>query len=476
MQNKVTNFIKNLFLSIINGIAKFFKRIFTFFKKLLTGKFELRKKIKIAFFSFLGLFSKNKININDKNYKSKVKKDEVELNKLIDDVLFLEKTVTTKMFDDPVFESSKKEFLEKEKELDKIKKKYIDINNTEVSSIKNIKEKITQVEQKVKKANKTFSDRDRMVFDYKSSIENNKNNVKQNKNDDSIKDLNLEIVTLKENLKKLSNKEKNEDFEYDVYWIKDKIIALKKQANKLIKLEEKNDNDVKKINKLLSSLTVLDDMLDSLNDMVNCDEIEEKEEKSGQKDKYRLNVQDIHLIESSISENLANTHKEVDKLKTIVNLTNPKIRKKTFYSGIEDFFKTTVNLGASMFPIVLFKNQLVGFLTSSILINNRIRTVRKVITAKNKNLAYIEYRDIIKKIDSKKGCLTNIQTVLGDTLKQIEKLEFEIETEFNEDFDSYKEIVNMYKNLDLLKEQIIPKKEEIDEMLSKMDFVKDKTL
>lgn len=473
MQNKVTNFMKKIFLTIINGIAKFFKGIFTFFKKLFTGKFELRKKIKIAYFSFLGLFSKNKININDKNYKSKVKKDEVELNKLIDDVVFLEKTVTTKLFDDPVFVSSKKEFLEKEKELDKIKKKYIDINNTEVSSIKNIKEKIIQVEQKVKRANKTFSDRDRMVFDYISSNESNKSDAKQNKNDDSIKGLNLEIVDLKEKLKKILKKEKNEDFEYEVYWIKDKIIALKKQANKLIKNEEKNDNDVKKINKLLSSLTVLDDMLDSLNSMVNANEKSENEE---QKDRYRLNVQDIHLIESSISENLVNTHKEIDKLKNIVNLTNPKIRKKTFYSGIEDFFKTTVNLSASMFPIVLFKNQLVGFLTSSILINNRIRTVRKVITNKNKNLNYIEYRDIIKKIDSKKGCLTNIQTVLGDTLKQIEKLEFEIENEFNEDFDSYKEIVNMYKNLDLLKEQIIPKKEEIDEMLSKVALKKDKAV
>ena len=453
MIKKVFDFIKKVLLNTL-----------TFFKNLFTGKYQVMKKIKIAFFSFIGLFSKNKININDKNYKTKVKNDEVELNKLINDVSFLEKTVTTKMFDDPLFVSSKKEFLQKEKQINKIKQKYVDVNNTDVSSIKNIKDKITQVEQKVKRASKTFSDRDKMIFDYKISDEIKKS--KKIQSDDEVKTLNLEIIDVKENLKKIRKNEQDEDYEYEIYWIKDKVISLKKETNKLIKKEEKGNNDVKKINKLLSSLTVLDDILDSLND----NNINEKETKS--QDKFKLITQDIHLVESSIEENLSNTHKEIDKLKTIVNLTSPKIRKKTFYSGIVNFLNNTVTLSNTMFPIVLFKNQLVGFLTSSILINNRIRTIRKVITSKNKNLSYIEYRDIIKKLDSKIGCLTNIQTVLGDTLKQIEKLEYEIESEYQEDFEEYKETTDMYRKLDILKEQITPKKQEIDEMINKENLSK----
>ena len=453
MIKKVFDFIKKVLLNTL-----------TFFKNLFTGKYQVMKKIKIAFFSFIGLFSKNKININDKNYKTKVKNDELELNKLINEVSFLEKTVTTKMFDDPLFVSSKKEFLQKEKQINKIKQKYVDVNNTDVSSIKNIKDKITQVEQKVKRASKTFSDRDKMIFDYKISDEIKKS--KKIQSDDEVKNLNLEIIDVKENLKKIRKNEQDEDYEYEIYWIKDKVISLKKETNKLIKKEEKGNNDVKKINKLLSSLTVLDDILDSLND----NNINEKETKS--KDKFKLITQDIHLVESSIEENLSNTHKEIDKLKTIVNLTSPKIRKKTFYSGIVNFLNNTVTLSNTMFPIVLFKNQLVGFLTSSILINNRIRTIRKVITSKNKNLSYIEYRDIIKKLDSKIGCLTNIQTVLGDTLKQIEKLEYEIESEYQEDFEEYKETTDMYRKLDILKEQITPKKQEIDEMINKENLSK----
>lgn len=453
MIKKVFDFIKKVLLNTL-----------TFFKNLFTGKYQVMKKIKIAFFSFIGIFRKNEININAKNYKTKVKNDEVELNKLINDVSFLEKTVTTKMFDDPLFVSSKKEFLQKEKQINKIKQKYVDVNNTDVSSIKNIKDKITQVEQKVKRASKTFSDRDKMIFDYKISDEIKKS--KKIQSDNEVKNLNLEIIDVKENLKKIRKNEQDEDYEYEIYWIKDKVISLKKETNKLIKKEEKGNNDVKKINKLLSSLTVLDDILDSLND----NNINEKETKS--QDKFKLITQDIHLVESSIEENLSNTHKEIDKLKTIVNLTSPKIRKKTFYSGIVNFLNNTVTLSNTMFPIVLFKNQLVGFLTSSILINNRIRTIRKVITSKNKNLSYIEYRDIIKKLDSKIGCLTNIQTVLGDTLKQIEKLEYEIESEYQEDFEEYKETTDMYRKLDILKEQITPKKQEIDEMINKENLSK----
>lgn len=451
---------------VLNLIKKVLLNILTFLKNLFTGKYQIIKKIKIAFFSFIGLFSKNKININDKNYKTKVKNDEIELNKLINDVSFLEKTVTTKMFDDPLFVSSKKEFLQKEKELKKIKQKYIDVNRTDASSIKNIKDKINQVEQKVKKASRTFSDRDKMIFDYKMS--NESVTTKKIRSDDEVKNLNLEIIDLKEKIKKIQENRNTEDYEYEVYWVKDKIISLKKETNKLIKKEEKDNNDVKKINKLLSSLTILDDMLDSLNENTNVG----KEESEKTKDKYKLMTQDIHLIESSIEENLINTHKEIDKLKTIVNLTNPKIRKKTFYNGIVNFLNNTVTLSNTMFPIVLFNNQLVGFLTSSILINNRIRTIRKVITSKNKNLSYIEYRDIIKKLDTKKGCLSNIQTVLGDTLKQIEKLEYDIENEYQDDFNEYKEITDMYRKFDKLKEQIIPKKQEIDEMINKENLSK----
>ena len=57
---------------VFEFLRKILLNIFAFFKKLFTGKYQLGKKIKIAFFSFIGIFRKNKININDKNYKTKV--------------------------------------------------------------------------------------------------------------------------------------------------------------------------------------------------------------------------------------------------------------------------------------------------------------------------------------------------------------------------------------------------------------------
>ena len=147
MVGKIIRFIRKIFLLIIN----FIKNIFLFFKNLFTGKYKIGKKIKVVIFSIIGIFSKNTININDKNYKEKVKKDDIKLDKLIEDVAILEKTVTTRMFGDPQFEYSKKQLNQKEKEFKKIKDKYIDVTSTDSSSIKSIKEKIEDVEVKVKK-------------------------------------------------------------------------------------------------------------------------------------------------------------------------------------------------------------------------------------------------------------------------------------------------------------------------------------
>ena len=105
MLKKIISFIRKIFLIIIN----FIKSIFIFFKNLFTGKYKIGKKIKVFIFSIIGIFSKNTININDRNYKEKVRKDDIKLDKLIEDVAILEKTVTTRMFGDPEFENSKKQ-------------------------------------------------------------------------------------------------------------------------------------------------------------------------------------------------------------------------------------------------------------------------------------------------------------------------------------------------------------------------------
>lgn len=517
MLKKIISFIRKIFLVIIN----FIKSIFIFFKNLFTGKYKIGKKIKVFIFSIIGIFSKNTININDKNYKEKVKKDDIKLDKLIEDVAILEKTVTTRMFGDPEFEYSKKQLSQKEKEFKRIKDKYIDVTSTESSSIKSIKEKIEDVEVKVKKTNKTIEDRDEMIFDYKSESKeealptSKKRSVKDlfqtisipiikkdsakdliKKGEDinsTIKKMNIEIVSLKENLTSISKKVMKassvdviDSYEYQLYWVKDRIITLKKDITSLIKKEEKESENIEVINKLFSASSLVDDLLDNwknLNDKIKCvDELKEtekeqvvKEEKKKKSD-YKLSVGDIHLIDSSIKENLSNTHKEIDKLKKIVDYTNPKIRKRTFYGGILDFLKNTLEITVSMFPIVLFKNQLVGYLTSTILINNKIRTLRKVICSKNKSMAYIEYRDIIKKLETKQGCLENTKIVLSDTLSQIEKLEYEIEQEYKDDFDTYPQIIDIYRQLDNIRNQIVPKKEEIELMVTDIEKVKKKIL
>lgn len=512
MLEKVIGFIRKIFLFIINLI----KKIFMFFINLFTGKYKIGKKIKVFIFSVIGIFSKNTININDKNYKEKVKKDDIKLDKLIEDVAILEKTVTTRMFGDPQFEYSKKQLNEKEKEFKRIKNKYIDVTSTDSSSIKSIKEKIEDVEIKVKKTNKTIEDRDEMIFDYKSESKEEalsinkkrsvkdlfqtisipiikkdsaKDLIKKGENINStIKKMNIEIVSLKENLTSISKKVlKNsnldviDSYEYQLYWLKDRIIALKKDITSLIKKQEKDSENIEVMNKLFSASSLVDDLLDSwkdLNDKIKCvDDIKEdknetqKEEKKKKSD-YKLSVGDIHLIDSSIKENLSNTHKEIDKLKKIVDYTNPKIRKRTFYGGLLDFLKNTLEITISMFPIVLFKNQLVGYLTNTILINNKIRTLRKVISSKNKSMAYIEYRDIIKKLETKQGCLENTKIVLSDTLIQIEKLEYEIEQEYKDDFDVYSQIIDIYRQLDGIRNQIVPKKEEIELMVNDLTKLK----
>lgn len=53
-------------------------------------------------------------------------------------------------------------------------------------------------------------------------------------------------------------------------------------------------------------------------------------------------------------------------------------------NGFASFIKNMERLSFSMFPVVLFQNKQIGTLTSCMLVNNRIRMARKIVSDEKK--------------------------------------------------------------------------------------------
>ena len=163
------------------------------------------------------------------------------------------------------------------------------------------------------------------------------------------------------------------------------------------------------------------------------------------------------MISSSIIEDLDHTKEEMSKIRNFVSKANPKLRDKAFINGVTSFTKNTIKMIDSMFPTTLFKNRYLGNITSCVLINNRIRLMRKLISNQKKEMLYMEYKNVVGQVENKDNCLVTTKNVIDNSIDQLEKLILEVDSRYYENDDGKLIIMQLEK----LKLEEINKKEEI---------------
>ncbi len=386
--------------------------------------------------------SKQASNEQPKLYK-KIEKINVKLDEMIvkkeNNVKTIEKDILEikKQIQIPMSKESKNYFTSKLKEIE-IKTKFIK-NPDKISNVeaKVIKESLENSSVKHKNVNKKLL----------QSLPISLVLVKQKKEDklNFIKQANKELKNINEQIENIENKISNVnqynhfyDLENELKYLREKIETLKEKYEEikdylnfevdydkyeLCKSPKKIDETLERIEKDLKLIkTKKKEMLNKKEEDKQKD-IEETKETKKQKEKKeekKEKINDIIKAQQLILNNIINQNKYFDDyMKKISKSTN---KKRTILSSLSNFANVVLNFTVSLLPVSLFKNKLLGTLVSSIMINNSLKTMRRMLNPSLK----LDYQLFIDNYYNSKNILYDTYQMCDNSLQELTLLKEEL--------------------------------------------------
>ena len=188
-------------------------------------------------------------------------------------------------------------------------------------------------------------------------------------------DLENELKLLRQKMEILKEKYKEFEGSFDEsIYMKEDYYKLLKDGKSINIILEKIESDFKAI--LLKKKNIFYEKKQPKQEnekkkQVTVNLEEEKPIKENKIDLEKIKAQELVL------ENIIMQNRYLEEHFQKITKTNN--RKKTLFSSLLIFSKNIVNFTISLFPFSLFKNKILGSLVSTIMLNNSIKTMRKMV-------------------------------------------------------------------------------------------------
>lgn len=168
-----------------------------------------------------------------------------------------------------------------------------------------------------------------------------------------------------------------------------------------------------------------------------------KEEKKIKKveDKDKNKLLELMLADKIIYDNILKEKRKIARFNRLVSTMNVRQKRHNIFYYTKNLVSSLVNFSLSLFPLSLFKNKMLGGLVSGIMLNNSLRSVRKVLKP-DIEISYI-YTNIEKEIMSASNYLNRMVTVCDDSLRQIEDIRNTLYINYGNDID-YNSALSVY--------------------------------
>ena len=351
-----------------------------------------------------------------------------------------------------------------EEQLEKIKVKVENTDNKVIQSkIKQLENNILNKKEELKLEN-TFKNN----LDNKKTTSINQSNIENNMTvkpsyeksqvilKDNVDDFKLEINFIKSTTSKIKEdleeikkiEEKNEKIKYynELYELEHKLKELLKEYEdlkkeykfmsknfnfeiedyidkyELIKNDKKLDEVIEIIKKDIKLVEEKKDLIFYQKNKASV-EVKKDEEKAKHEDKKEIKkekkeakeIDEFVFAKEIILKNIINQNQYLDKY--IENLSKSTNKKKTLFTSLNGFSNMILRFSISLLPFKMFKNKLISTLVSSVMINNSIKTMRKMI----KPQLNINY-EILEEYYKSKNIIQSIHSILLSSLNDLEML------------------------------------------------------
>lgn len=317
----------------------------------------------------------------------------------------------------------------------------------------------------------------------------------------SFDDLSYDWKEYQEWVQKTTREKDTDRKKYAVEILKNRIRELQKEyekrSNEGLFLGFEHDVELSKLDpkNILENGTAIQEFLTKceaelslLNGNPQKEEVKEVKEKQEEKDVKKeiekeaekedvlekMNYQDRQLLELSIEKNIQEQEEEIEKIKDLFRQAERVKKRPTFLGGFTKFLKNTIQLGLTALPIKLLKNPTIGILGSTIILNNRIRGMRKLINKQNAALSYINYKEIERQISDQRSLNITTQAILEDTASQLKHLKIEFFWEFSYDLEQHPEIEQIKQQFIAIESQIAEKNRQLQTMFEHLNEMNEK--
>lgn len=183
-------------------------------------------------------------------------------------------------------------------------------------------------------------------------------------------------------------------------------------------------------------------------------------EKDYQNDKYEeiINIkEDIESIfNNRINENIKEQEQDIKILKENFNKATIIDKRAVLIKDINNYLNNTINTEINSIPL---NDKQIEVLSSIIILNNRLRGIRKVISKENKDIQYV---DNLFEMDNPLVCLEKTKEIIKDSMKQIKNLKQEFIMGFYYDMDRYPETEDIMTAFSNIEYQITSKERELE--------------
>lgn len=217
-------------------------------------------------------------------------------------------------------------------------------------------------------------------------------------------------------------------------------------------------NEEKGENEKISVMTDKDEQVEKIEVLT---QMEEKKKISKEE------VADLLMMSKIIDENIKKNKEKVEKLKKEMKEIHPVLRKQGFLGKMKTFMDGMFHSALSLIPMKLFKNKTIGILTSAVLINNSIRSMRNTMRKEEYYLDYLGYERINNKATSTISNMDKIYYICEDSLEHIQSLKQELlmKYEINEDLE------NIISEINALEENVASKMRQVEKTKSDLNNV-----
>lgn len=387
----------------------------------------------------------------------------------------------------PMSKDSHQYFEEKTQELE-AKIKYLKLPTTQKKEIavvsKNINKKQRIKKQSIKTSNSPLKLQPTPIFIPIINSESVKEIQKDNRLE-YIKKANKEVKEIEEKAKKITSKIDSITTYNSLYTLESRLkeltkkLELLKQQYQDFKINEVEDTftfdkielskSPKKIEQLIEKVTVSLKKIDSKKDelfykkaeLVKEEKVKQKEVKEKKQEKKEVKeVNETLYAQELLLQNIMNQNKLLEQY--MKKLKYSKNKKKTLFSSLISFSKNIVNFSLSLYPFSFFKNRIVGTFLSTVMINNSIKTMRKMT---NPELE-IKYEIFDKAYFEGKNLIESSYYMCENSLSELSQLKDELLL-----LRANKEAIILLKQLEQLENNIEQQKQSLHYKKSKLDKV-----